>query len=129
MLARHEPTQADDHKRLVATAQRAVADGEAAANEAAAKAAAAKDRAERIKRGEDVPGGISKPLTRETFDRILHEAGWNAADIKRAELLATLTELEFRDDLMPALRNATDRVEKAVTCRFIKNRQRERANG
>jgi hypothetical protein len=49
-------------RQLAATAERAAAAGEAAAAEAAAKATAAKNRAERLRKGEDVPGGLGNRL-------------------------------------------------------------------
>lgn len=39
----------------------------------------AKDRVERLKRGEAVAGGLSKPLTRADAKRIFREAGMTAA--------------------------------------------------
>jgi hypothetical protein len=66
---------AEDHKKLSAKAEQAAANLQAAAADADAKAAAAKERAERIKRGEDVAGGLGKPLTYEDYARICREAG------------------------------------------------------
>jgi hypothetical protein len=56
------------HKRLIAGAEKAVAESTALMDELAANAAAAKDRIARLDRGEDVEGGLFvKPLTTEEF--------------------------------------------------------------
>jgi hypothetical protein len=59
---------------------------QASAAEAAGKAAHAKDRAERLK-GEDVPGGVDKPLTRADF---LKAGGFTAADLRHLEFVASV---------------------------------------
>ena len=51
---------------------------------AAANAAVAKERIERIKRGENVEGGLGKPLSLEECHCIMREAGLTAGDIKHA---------------------------------------------
>ena len=58
-------SNAADLKGLAATAEQTAAQQAAAATDAAAKVAAARDRKERLQRGEDVPGGLGKPVTRE----------------------------------------------------------------
>lgn len=74
--------QAEGHKELAAKSARIAADAESRAADAAAKASVAKDRIERIAKGEDVSGGLSKPMTLEDYEKILREAGWTAADIR-----------------------------------------------
>jgi hypothetical protein len=78
--------QVEDHKQLVATAQRAVTEAEARKADAAAKIATAKDRIERIKRGEDVDGGLGKPLAQKDVFRILREAGWTMSTLRHMKL-------------------------------------------
>jgi hypothetical protein len=51
----------EGHKGLVAQAERKIADGQSATANAAANAAIAKERIERLKRGENVEGGLGKP--------------------------------------------------------------------
>jgi hypothetical protein len=46
-------------------------------------------RVERLKRGEDVPGGFAPPLD---FEQILRGAGWTKRDMDHAKLLASLPE-------------------------------------
>jgi hypothetical protein len=88
----HSATAAD-HKGLIASAERAVAQGEAEAAEASARAAAAKDRADRIKNGENMAGGLGKPMTREAFESDLLAAGFTKRDLHRMELLAAVGKL------------------------------------
>jgi hypothetical protein len=85
----HASTVAD-HKGLIATAAHAVSQGEAEATKAAARVATAKERAERIKAGENVAGGLGKPMTREDFEAMLLANGWTKRDIRRAGLLAAV---------------------------------------
>ena len=77
---------ADDHRGVVAGAERTIADAQAQAVNAASNAAAAKERVARIERGEDVPGGLGKPLTREDFLR----AGFTARDLRFMDFIADL---------------------------------------
>jgi hypothetical protein len=90
--------QAEGHKEIAAKSARIAADAEKGAAEAAAKAATAKDRLDRLAKGEDVSGGLRKPMTREDMEKILKNAGWTAADIRfTAELgEASLSEDEFK---------------------------------
>src|SRR5258708_36706053 len=82
----------DGTKALVAAAQGAIATGEAEASKAAVSLARAKDRAERIRRGEDVQGGLGGPVD---FETMLRKAGLTATDIQHARNVAELTDEEF----------------------------------
>jgi hypothetical protein len=84
-----------EHQGLVATAERAIAAAKTGRTEAAAKAAEAKDRAERLKRGEDTPGGLGKPLTREEAYRIIQEAGGNPEQAVRCMKSATPSDMRL----------------------------------
>ena len=64
----------EGHKGLVAKAERKIADGQSATANAAANAAIAKERIERLKRGENVEGGLGNPLSWEDCERIMREA-------------------------------------------------------
>jgi hypothetical protein len=70
----HQAT-ADEHKELAAIIAHTIAIAEGGAKTAGEKAEAAKERAARIKRGENVPGGLGKQPTQEDFRRILREGG------------------------------------------------------
>jgi hypothetical protein len=82
------------HKRLIADAEKAVAEQHAPAVETfAADAAAAKDKLAKLKRGESVSGGLGKrpdPLA------MFKAAGWTPRDIRRARLLSSLTPEEYK---------------------------------
>ena len=66
----------EGHKGLAAKAEHTAAEGEAEMAKAASHREAARERRERLERGEDMPGGLGKPLTREDLERILRDAGW-----------------------------------------------------
>jgi hypothetical protein len=117
----------DDHRRLIAAAERAIAVAEQARAAAAAEATAAKDRVDRIKRGEDVPGGLGKPLTYEDMNRMLLEQGFTTSDLRHMELLGTLSEAELKDELLPEILKAHKRAERALVRAFV--RRRDRAPG
>ena len=89
--------QAEGLKQVAATAERGIAENRSAADNAAANAAEAKERVERLKRGEDVPGGLGKPVD---FDQICRDAGLSAADLRHYENVAALPE-----EVMPTLRD------------------------
>ena len=57
---------------------------------AAANVVAAKERVERLRKGEDVSGGFTKPPTTENLARILREAGIDPVDCARVNELASV---------------------------------------
>jgi hypothetical protein len=85
---------AEGNKALAAEASRKAADAEAQAKAAAEKAAVAKDRIERLAKGEDVKGGLGKPMTWEDCEKILKDAGQTDDDIRFMREFR-LTEVEF----------------------------------
>ena len=85
---------AEGHKELAAKSARIAADAESRAADAAMRAAVAKDRIERLAKGEDVSGGLGKPMTRKDYERILKDAGLTDDDIRFMREF-TLTEAEF----------------------------------
>jgi hypothetical protein len=89
--------QADDHKALAAEAERVAANSQAAADNAAANATAAKARIEAIKRGENVEGGLGKPVD---FEQALRAAGLTderMQDCRRMHELFTFAEAVIGD--------------------------------
>ena len=87
---------AEGHKELAAKSARIAADAEAGAAAAGEKASVAKDRIKRLAKGEDVSGGLGKPMTRKDYEKILKDAGWGAADIRFSMELGSLRgEAEF----------------------------------
>jgi hypothetical protein len=82
----------EGHKALIARAEAVIAKEGPRVAEAAEKVEAAKSRLEKLKRGEDVAGGLGKP-----FDvrAALKAEGFAERDLRRCELLASLTKAEF----------------------------------
>jgi hypothetical protein len=81
------------HKRLIADAEKALAERHAPAVETfAADAAGAKEKLAKLKRGESVPGGLGK---KRDVVAEFKKAGWTQRDIRRAARLARLTDEEF----------------------------------
>lgn len=105
----------EGHKALAATVERAVADGQAGMADNAEKRDTAKERRERLERGEDVPGGIGKPFTREDAERILREAGVDLQHVSDIGELSNLMGFDaLCDELNPVRNGAMARAEKAV---------------
>jgi hypothetical protein len=85
---------AGGHKDVITTAQRAVANNEAAAADAAANVERVKERLAKIERDEDVTGGLGKPVDYETA---LLNAGFTKRELRDMQHLAELfAELESR---------------------------------
>jgi hypothetical protein len=94
---------------LIASAERARATAVAERAKASEHATRAKDRAARIEHGEDVAGGLGKPLT--VADLI--EAGWTKADIARCVQMHEVSEAFGFDTVVEAIHEATDRAERS----------------
>jgi hypothetical protein len=104
---------AEDHKALMATTEKAIAAGEAAAR-AGAEATAAQSRVERIERGESVAGGLGKPMSCEDMVAALKAEGWTWRDIQRMERLGDLPRVYLEDVILPEMMKRKRRVENAV---------------
>jgi hypothetical protein len=115
---------AEGNKQLAVSAERKAAEAQAGAEAACAKAEAAKDRAERLKRGETVSGGLGKKPTREDFERILRDAGWTTKDIKNAETVARLSELGGFEELLDEIGERQKRTERAAARAVLRRRLR-----
>jgi hypothetical protein len=83
----------EGHKALIARAEAVIAKEGPRVAEAAEKVEAAKSRLEKLRRGEDVAGGLGKPFD---VERALKAAGFTERDQRRCELLASLTEAEMK---------------------------------
>jgi hypothetical protein len=77
----------EGHGRLIAGSEGQIAASKAGAEKCAAAATEAKDRVERLKRGEDVASGLTKP----DWGKMLRESGWTTRDINYARLLAEVS--------------------------------------
>jgi hypothetical protein len=88
---------AEGHKDVAAKSARIAADSEKRAADAAAKAVKAKERLDHLAKGEDVSGGLGKPMTREQMEKILKDNGMTDSDIRFSVEFAqaSLSEEEF----------------------------------
>ena len=78
---------------MVAAVENAIVSGEAAKAEAARLAEAAGERLTKIEQGEEVQGGLDKPMTREDILAILRALGITQKQLRRAQWLASLTRV------------------------------------
>jgi hypothetical protein len=106
---------AEDHKGLAARTASAIAKSEAAAAKAASNAKAAQERIERIKRGENVEGGLGKLHIREDFERILREAG---VDPKHCARVGEVADAIGFETMMKAIHQDRHRAERATLRRL-----------
>jgi hypothetical protein len=101
----------EEHKALISSAEKRIAEQAPKAAEAGERAQAAKDRLERIRRGESVPGGLGKP-----FDvrAALEAAGFTERDLRRMRLLASLTEAEMKQASAKTCAEVVDAADRAA---------------
>jgi hypothetical protein len=102
----------EEHKKLIAVADKKIAGYAAGAAEAAERLQAAKDRLERLDRGESVSGGLGKPID---VEQALRKAGWTTKDVTQALLLASLTEEEMVQLNATATKEMLDANNRATT--------------
>jgi hypothetical protein len=112
---------AEGHKGLLAKTQRTISDSEASAKDAAANAERAKERLAKIERGEDVAGGLGKPVD---FETMLRKAGMSDEDIQHCKDMA---ELCPSDEDLEKLANeeveAGDRAGRAIVRRMLRKQR------
>jgi hypothetical protein len=113
----------EGHKALIARAETVIAKEAPRVAEAAEKLEAAKSRLEKLKRGEDVAGGLGKP-----FDvrAALKAQGFTERDLHRMGLLASLTEAEMKQASAKAgteVVGAADRAIKREARRILRARR------
>ena len=119
-------SNAEDQKGLAKTVSRTIAELEAGAADAAVRADTAKERLAKIERGEDVQGGLGKPID---VDEILRSAGWTAADFRHAETISELDKLGAFEEFLAEVkkRNARDRVPRAAARAVLARTSRARS--
>jgi hypothetical protein len=83
---------AEDHKRLIASAEAKLKESERAAADAAENRETARERLAKLKRGESVAGGLGKKLD---FAAVA-KAAFTPREIRRMVLYATLAPEEFK---------------------------------
>jgi hypothetical protein len=110
------------HKEAVTTAEQAIISGEAEVAKATANVVAAKDRVDRIKRGENVQGGLGKPWTREDFERELIKAGFTKSQLRRSVLLAELNEIGSLEEFQEEMHKARERAMTTTARRVLRKK-------
>jgi hypothetical protein len=105
---------AEDHKGLAAKAAEAITSGEVSAAQADIHAKEAADRIARIKRGEDVQGGLGRAITREDWQRELIAAGITREDLRRFKQVHEIIEAIGFDTFVKAIIDAKDRAERRI---------------
>jgi hypothetical protein len=113
-LADMHAATAQEHKGLAATAERAAAAGEIERAKAAEHAELTKDRIARIERGENVSGGLGKPMTREDFERELIKVGFTKEHLRHCEQVNEVSKALGFEALKKAILDAKDRSERRV---------------
>jgi hypothetical protein len=116
--------QVDGHKALAASVKSKIAAGQTEATKAATNAAAARERVERIKKGDDVQGGLGKPID---YRAILHKAGMTDGDIRECMDMAKLFEFdtdetEFKKFMDESVK-ASQRASEAVMRKLLRRRR------
>ncbi|MGB7044089.1 MAG: hypothetical protein WBD65_04000, partial [Methylocella sp.] len=104
---------AQGQRELATLASGKAAESEALAKDAAEKAAAAKERLDRLAKGEDVRGGLGKPMTPKDCEKILKDAGWSRGDINFSRALAELREGQEFDGYCKLMIGLKERAEKS----------------
>ena len=116
---------AEAHEGLAAVAERTAATSEVERATAAEHAARARDRIARIEHGEDVPGGLGKPLTLEDAERIMRQAGMTTSAIRHCVQVADVSEAIGFETLLKAIFDAKDRAERNVVRRLDRAHRRQ----
>ncbi|MET3994892.1 hypothetical protein ABID65_006558 [Bradyrhizobium sp. S3.9.2] len=101
---------AGDHEHLIANAERVKATAAAEQAKAAAEAARAKDRIARIERGDNIDGGLGKPLTVAE----LIESGFTKAELEHFRQVNEVSNAFGFDTMLKAIREANDRAERST---------------
>jgi hypothetical protein len=100
---------AEGQAGLIASAERARTAAAAEHARAAEEAARAKDRVARSERGEDVAGGLGKPMT---FEQLVHEAGITKVEAAWMMQFAAVSDAFGFDALVTTIREAEERAER-----------------
>ena len=108
---------AEGHNRVLATAEKKTAEAQAAVADADAKIASLAQRLDRLRRGEDVPGGLNAPAT---LKELLRAIGWKPSDRRRALLLSAIERAGAHDMMMAEIMKSHTRAENAAVRRIAK---------
>jgi hypothetical protein len=120
----HEET-VDGHRDIGVRSQAAIADGEAQMGDLAKVAERANQTAEKLRRGEDVPSKIKRPMTRKEF---MAAIGWNEADVRHSNVLIELERSGLTKQAIQAV-SIDQKHTRAVFRKLLRNHQRRSAGG
>ena len=113
--------QAEGHKKIAAESASIADAAEAQANAAAEKAAVAKDRIERLAKGEDVKGGLGKPMTRKA---LLKAAGVSESFMRHCERVGSLGDVLFEEFVQAGI-EGMHRGSKSAERKFLRKHRPE----
>jgi hypothetical protein len=110
-------------RAMVVQLQADIAELETARVQSTTEAATAEDRVSRLQRGEDVPGGLGKPIDPV---QVLRSVGATDAEIRHMRVVAAMTEAThesyFEEDLRQ-MHVANERRERAMARRFLRTQE------
>jgi hypothetical protein len=103
---------------MIAKLQADIAELESARDQCATEVATAQDRISRLERGEDVPGGLGKPIDAE---EVLRRAGYRDADLRHLRVVHAMTDATHEIYEAEFLRRRfDDRPKRALARRFLR---------
>jgi hypothetical protein len=106
---------------MIARLQADIVELESAQDRYTAEAAITQDRVARLERGEDVPGGIGKPIDPQ---EVLRRAGYSDAELRHLCVEGAMTEATYESYYAEVLRRLTDeRSNRALARRFLRAQQ------
>jgi hypothetical protein len=111
---------AQGQRRLAVHAEQAAALAEAGAGAGAATATEAKDKIERLKKGEAVAGGFSKPLN---IENLLRAEGWTDSDFRHIETVGAIARIigdEASNRLAEMIADDSSRRRKVIARTFLR---------
>jgi hypothetical protein len=108
---------AECHKRVLATVEKQAVEAQAAVADADAKIASLAERLDRLRRGEDVPSGLSAPAT---LAELMKAIGWRPSDRRHALLLSAIARAGAHDMMMAEIMRRHRAAEKAAALAIAK---------
>jgi hypothetical protein len=113
--------QMEGHGQLIAKAEGKIAAIKVEAEKCAAKVAEAKDRAERLKRGEDVASGLAKP---PNMEKMLRDSGWTTRDINHARWLSEVCDAFGNEGVFKRMFEESSTAERREERRIVRRLKR-----
>jgi hypothetical protein len=113
--------QVNGQNQLAAIIDRSIADGQSGMEEAAAQSTIAKERIERLRKGEDVPDGLGKPLIRGD---LIAELTLIASNVRHRLHLRILHELGALAELTKEIRKIDKGGQKTASLKVLRRQLR-----